>query len=209
MSKAAGGNYFEDFRIGQEIRHATPRTIAEGDAALYTALYGSRFALQSADAFAQGVGLDQAPIDDLLVFHVVFGKTVPDVSLNAVANLGYAEGRFLAPVYPGDTLTARSTVIGLKENSNKQTGIVYVRTAGENQMGEPVLQYVRWVMVRKRDVNAAPPATRCLSWPRGYHPMTSGCPRGSTSPPRTTCWRARHGASRTMPRARRSIMWTA
>lgn len=157
MSKAAGGNYFEDFRIGQEIRHATPRTIAEGDAALYTALYGSRFALQSADAFAQGVGLDQAPIDDLLVFHVVFGKTVPDVSLNAVANLGYAEGRFLAPVYPGDTLTARSTVIGLKENSNKQTGIVYVRTAGENQMGEPVLQYVRWVMVRKRDVNAAPP----------------------------------------------------
>ncbi|MEI2828072.1 MAG: hypothetical protein V9F04_17930, partial [Dermatophilaceae bacterium] len=50
--------------------------------------------------------------------HVVFGKTVPDVSLNAVANLGYAAGVFGAPVYPGDTLTTTSEVIGLKENSN-------------------------------------------------------------------------------------------
>ncbi len=157
MSKAASGNYFEDFRIGQEIRHATPRTIAEGDVALYTGLYGGRFALQSADSFAQAVGLDQAPVDELLVFHIVFGKSVPDVSLNAVANLGYAEGRFLGLVFPGDSLSATSTVIGLKENSNRQTGIVYVRTRGVNQLDEPVLEYVRWVMVRKRDAAAPVP----------------------------------------------------
>ena len=53
---------------------------------------------------------------------------MPDISLNAVANLGYAEVRFGAAVHDGDTLTARSTVIGLKENSNRETGIVYVRT---------------------------------------------------------------------------------
>jgi len=87
----------------------------------------------------------------------VFGKTVPDVSLNAIANLGYASCVFGAPVYPGDTLSASSTVIGLRENSNKQSGVVYVRSIGRNQVGEVVLDYVRWVMVRKRDQSAAAP----------------------------------------------------
>jgi 2-methylfumaryl-CoA hydratase len=150
-NKTNPGNFFEDFRLGQTIVHATPRTLTEGDASLYTALYGPRFALQSADSFARGLGLLRAPLDDLLVFHTVFGKSVPDISLNAVANLGYAEGQFLKPVYPGTTLSAISEVIGLKENSNKQTGVVYVRTDGFDDGGEKVLSYVRWVMVRKRD----------------------------------------------------------
>jgi 2-methylfumaryl-CoA hydratase len=154
-TKTNSGNFFEDFRLGQEIRHATPRTVTSGDVALYTALYGNRFALASSDEFARTLGLDGAPLDDLLAFHVVFGKTVPDISLNAVANLGYASGRFGVPVRPGDTLTTVSTVIGLKENSNKQTGVVYVRSTGSNQRGEMVLDYVRWVMVRKRDQAAA------------------------------------------------------
>lgn len=153
-AKTNPGNYFEDFRLGQELRHATPRTVTPGDVALYTALYGPRFAVQSADSFAQTLGLKASPIDDLLAFHVIFGKTVPDVSLNAVANLGYAQCRWLKPVYPGDTLHTVSTVIGLKENSNKKTGVVYVRSIGYRGT-EPVLDYVRWVMVRKRDEAAA------------------------------------------------------
>ena len=153
--KTNPGNFFEDFKVGQKISHPTPRTLTQGDAALYQALYGARFALQSADSFAQFVGLPKSPLDDLLVFHTVFGKTVPDISLNAVANLGYAEGRFLRPVHAGETLSAHSEVIGLKENSNRQTGVVYVRTHGLNEKGEQVLSYVRWVMVRKRDADAA------------------------------------------------------
>ena len=152
--KTNSGNFFEDFKLGQTLHHATPRTLTEGDRALYTALYGSRFALQSGDAFAKHLGFHKSPIDDLLVFHTVFGKSVPDISLNAVANLGYAEGRFMKPVYPGETLSAVSEVIGLKENSNKQTGVVYVRTRGLNENDEMVLSYVRWVMVRKRDPEA-------------------------------------------------------
>src|SRR5205085_9478004 len=101
MVKTGTGNFFEDFRIGQTIRHATPRTLSAGDVALYIALYGARFAVQSSDAFARALGYRSAPVDDLLVFHIVFGKTVPDISLNAVANLGYADCRFLQPVYPG------------------------------------------------------------------------------------------------------------
>ncbi len=154
MSKTDPGHYFEDFRIGQRLRHATPRTVTAGDVALYNALYGPRFALTSSDEFARACGLPASPVDPLVAFHMVFGKTVPDISLNAVANLGYAEGLFLKGVYPGDTLTATSEVIGLKENSNRRTGVVYVRTTGENQHGETVLSYVRWVMVRKRSEDA-------------------------------------------------------
>ncbi|PWB89560.1 hypothetical protein C5688_14965 [Methylocystis sp. MitZ-2018] len=153
-SKINVGNFFEDFKIGQVIRHAAPRTVTVGEVALYTALYLPRFAVQSSTAFAQAIGYERAPIDDLLVFHLVLGKTVPDVSLNAIANLGYADFKFLVPVYPGDTLSATSEVIGLKENSNKETGVVYVRTTGANQRGETVLSYARWVMVKKRDRDA-------------------------------------------------------
>src|SRR6202162_2564081 len=127
MTKTSTGNFFEDFRIGQFIPHATPRTVTAGDVALYNGLFGSRFAVQSSDAFAQKIGYPRAPIDDLLVFHIVFGKTVPDISLNAVANLAYAACRFLAPVFPGDTLNAVSEVIGVRENSNGKSGVVYVR----------------------------------------------------------------------------------
>jgi 2-methylfumaryl-CoA hydratase len=155
--KTGFGNFFEDFRLGQVIRHAVPRTIHTGDSALYIGLTGSRFALPSSDEFALGCGFRRAPIDDLLVFHMVFGRTVADISLNAVANLGYAGCRFGVPVFPGDTLAATSTVIGLKENSNRETGTVYVRTVGSNQRDQVVLDYIRWVMVRKRDAAAPAP----------------------------------------------------
>jgi 2-methylfumaryl-CoA hydratase len=157
-SKARPGNFFEDFAVGQELAHATPRTVTAGDVALYNGLYGPRFAVQSSDAFAKAIGYTRAPVDDLLVFHTVFGKTVPDISLNAVANLGYAEGRFLRPVYPGDTLSAVSEVIGVRENANRASGVVYVRTTGRNQDGDAVLDYVRWVMVRKRDPQSPAPS---------------------------------------------------
>jgi len=157
MDKTNPGNFFEDFRLGYELRHATPRTVTQGDIALYGGLYGGRFALASSAEFAAACGVSPQPVDDLLVFHLVFGKSVPDVSVNAVANLGYAEGRFGMPVHSGDTLTATSKVIGLKENANRQTGIVYVRTLGFNQQGETVLEFVRWVMVRKRDPNSEAP----------------------------------------------------
>ncbi|MFP4436729.1 MAG: MaoC family dehydratase [Chloroflexaceae bacterium] len=158
-AKTKPGNYFEDFYLGQELIHAIPRTITEGDVALYTALFGSRFVINSSDQFAAGLGLPRAPVDSLLAFHMVFGKTVPDISLNAVANLGYANGRFGQPVYPGDTLTTTSTVIGLRQNKDGKHGVVYVRSVGVNQRDEVVVDYVRWVMVRKQDLNAPAPET--------------------------------------------------
>lgn len=157
MSKSWTGNFFEDFSLGQVLHHPTPRTLTEGDRALYMALYGPRFALTSSDEVARACGLPRAPLDELAVFHTVFGKTVPAISLNAVANLGYAEGRIVAPCYPGDTLTATSEVIGLRQTSNGRAGVVWVRTTGRNQRGEAVLDYVRWVMVARREPGGAAP----------------------------------------------------
>ncbi len=159
MAKTNPGRFFEDYRVGDVIEHAVPRTVSGGERALYHALYPARHALYSSDEFARRCGLPASPLDDLAAFHVVFGKTVPDVSLNALANLGYAEGRWLKPVWPGDTLRSTSEVIGLKQNSNGKSGVVWVRTRGENQRGEVVMDYVRWVMVRKHDMDAPAPET--------------------------------------------------
>ena len=179
VPKTSPGNFFEDFQLGQQIRHATPRTVTVGDVALYNGLFGARFAVQSSDAFAQKIGYPRSPLDDVLVFHIVFGKTVPDISLNAVANLGYADCRFLKPVYPGSTLTAVSEVIGLRENSNKKTGIVYVRSCGFDETGDTVLDYVRWVMVRKRDESAPAPGEKVPELPKHVEATKLGgaCPK--------------------------------
>jgi 2-methylfumaryl-CoA hydratase len=179
IAKTSPGNFFEDFQLGQTIRHATPRTVTLGDVALYNGLFGARFAVQSSDLFAQKIGYPRSPLDDLLVFHIVFGKTVADISLNAVANLGYADCRFLIPVFPGTTLTAISDVIGLRENSNKKTGIVYVRSRGLDENGDTVLDYTRWVMVRKRDETAAAPAEKIPDLPKNVEPAQLGtaCPK--------------------------------
>ncbi len=157
MTKTNPGNFFEDFELGQVINHATPRTVTDGDRAVYGAIYPTRFAIPSSAEFAATCGLTPAPVEDLIGFHIAFGKTVPDVSLNAVANLGYAECRFHRPVHTGDTISTSSEVIGLKENSNGRTGIVWVRSTATNQAGRVVIDWTRWVMVHKRDSDAPAP----------------------------------------------------
>lgn len=153
------GFFLEDFDVGRIFHHATPRTITAGDRSLHVALTGSRFAMASADSFAASCGFARAPVDDILVFNMIFGKTVPDISANAIANLGYASGRFTTPVHEGDTLDAVSEVIGRRELSNGRSGIVWVRSTGRNQDGRTVLDYVRWVMVNKRDPASPAPET--------------------------------------------------
>jgi 2-methylfumaryl-CoA hydratase len=159
LNKINAGRFFEDFTLNEVIQHATPRTITAGDASLYVALSGARNPLHCSEPFAQSLGYQIAPIDDLLTFHIAFGKTVPDISVNAVANLGYADVRFLQPVFVGDTLSTSSSVIGLKQNSNGKNGVVYVHSTSINQHNQPVLSWVRWVMVHKKNADASAPET--------------------------------------------------
>ena len=142
--------YFEDYNLGEVIKHSVPRTITDGDVAIYLSTTGSRFAVNYSKEFSQEIGFKNQPVDDILLFHMVFGRTVPDLSLNAIANLGYAAVKFFKPVFVGDTVNAESEIIGLKENSNGKTGTVYVKSVGTNQNGEVVLSYYRWLMMRKK-----------------------------------------------------------
>ena len=153
------GYFFEHYRLGQQFRHATPRTITQGDVALYQALTGSRLPLHCSEPFAQSLGYPSMPVDDLLVFHIAFGKTVPDISYNAVANLGYADCRFLQPAFIGDTLRTETEIIGLRENSNGKTGVVYVRSNCFNQRDEMVLTWMRWMMVNREKESSSPSST--------------------------------------------------
>ena len=150
-TKINHGNFFEDFTIGQKIKHPLPRTITDGDVSFYIALTGSRFALHSGECLAKEFGYNRRPLDDLLMFHMTFGKSVQDISLNAIANLGYAEVCFPYPVYVGDTVRLETKVIGLKENSNGKSGVVYVHSIGYNQYNEEILNLKRWVMVHKKN----------------------------------------------------------
>lgn len=172
MSKTQEGRYFEDFTLGETIEHALPRTLTEGDYALYQALTGSRFALQSSETFARRAGYDSMPLDDILVFNVILGKSVPDISLNALANLGYAECDFLRQVYIGETLSARSEVIGLKENSDGETGTVYVRTQGLDHRDVTIISFVRWVLIPKRDKKSKSPAPVVPDLTEAVKPLT-------------------------------------
>lgn len=177
MDKSNKGNFFEDMEPGRVFVHAGPRTVTSADSTLYLALTGSRYALYAAEPLARAWGLPTVPLDELLVFHLIFGQSVPDLSINAVANLGYADGRFLAPVFAGDTLFARSTVLGRRETSSRRTGIVWVRTEGFKSDGTPVLSYVRWVLVNKRDPASPAPEPMVPELPAVVAPERLVVPR--------------------------------
>jgi 2-methylfumaryl-CoA hydratase len=148
------GNFLEDFSPKKVFQHPIPRTINEGDVALYMGLTGARNPLHCASDFSLNLGYKKIPIDDILLFHIAFGRSVNHISLNAVANLGYANIQFKHNAYVGDTLRTESEVIGIKENSNKTTGIVYVHSKTFNQHHEEILSWIRWVMIPKKDKNA-------------------------------------------------------
>lgn len=145
--KSTAGNFFEDFVAGATIACPTPRVLTDGDRALYIAFTNDR-----TPRFCNRGGC----VHPLIVFHTVLGQTVRPISLNARANLGYAEMVWPTPVHVGDEITTTAEIVGLKENRDQKTGIVYARTRGVNQHGEVVLQYVRWVMVYKRAETPTP-----------------------------------------------------
>jgi len=145
--KGSVQNFFEDFHVGQVFDCPTPRVLSDADRVAYIQHTGDR-----TPRFCNAQGL----VHPLIVFHTVLGQTVRQISLNAKANLGYAEMRWRTPVHVGDEIHTTARIVGLKENSNRETGIVYVKTAGLNQQGEIVLEFFRWVMVKKYREDATP-----------------------------------------------------
>ena len=144
------GHYFEDFELGQVFEHHWGRTISHGDNSLFTSVTMNFNPAYFNREYARSIGYRDVIVNHLLVMNVVFGLSVEDLSERAIAHLGYERMKFLATVYPGDTITSSSEVLSKRDTSRPDRGVVKFRTTGFNQRGEKVLEYERPVLIRKR-----------------------------------------------------------
>lgn len=146
------GNYFEDFEVGAVIEHTLSKTIFESDNNFFSLLTMNHHPVHTNVDYAQSQQHGQILVVGTLVFSLVVGMTVPDISGKAIANLEYESVKHLAPVFINDTIYARTVVLDKKESRSKQDrGIVYVETIGYNQRGEDVLSFRRKVLIQKNN----------------------------------------------------------
>lgn len=176
------GRYLEDFEVGATYRHHWGRTISEGEALLFTTWTQNANPLYFNKVYARAHGHPTTPVNPLLVVNVVFGLSVEDLSEQALAHLGYWKMRFPRPVYPGETLTAESTVLDTRASESRgDRGVVHVRTVGTNERGEVVVEYERKILVKRRA--AYPEAASPRATP-GLARFTPEGPRNEVRPER-------------------------
>ena len=155
MKQSVLGLYYEDFIEGEEIRHALSKTIFESDNNLFSLITMNHHPLHTNIDYAQKSQHGQILVVGTLVFSLVVGITVPDISGKAIANLEYEDVKHLSPVFINDTLYARTRIISKRESKSKpDRGIVYVETIGYNQNGIDVISFKRNVLVKKRNYDA-------------------------------------------------------
>ncbi len=145
------GRYLEDFTVGDVYKHWPGRTITEADDTWFTLITMNQHPLHIDAAYAEQSQFKQRVVAGPLVYAVVFGMSVADVSGKAIANLETESLQHVGPVFHGDTLYAESKVVDSRvSGSRPDRGIVTVDTRGWNQRGETVVTFRRKVMVPKR-----------------------------------------------------------
>lgn len=146
------GNYFEDFEKGECIEHALSKTIFESDNNLFSLLTMNHHPIHINSNYAQQKQHGQILVVGTLVFSLVVGITVPDISGKAIANLEYSEVKHLKPVYINDTLYAKTFVLDkVMSKSKPDRGVVTVETIAYNQRGENVLSFKRNVLIPNKN----------------------------------------------------------
>lgn len=145
------GLFFEEFEVGCTIKHSLSKTIFESDNNFFSLLTMNHHPVHTNIDYASNGQHGQILVVGTLVFSIVVGMTVPDISGKAIANLGYEEIRHLAPTFIGDTLYARTHIISKRESRSKtDRGVVCVETFGYNQRGEDVIYFRRNVLIKKK-----------------------------------------------------------
>lgn len=145
------GNYLEDFIVGDTYKHWPGRTITESDNTNFCMLTMNHHPLHIDSLFASDTQFQQRVVVGTLVYSVVFGISVPDISGKAIANLTVDSLEHVAPVFIGDTLYGESDIIDIRTSSTrKDRGIITVETRGFNQNNELVLRFKRKVMIPKK-----------------------------------------------------------
>ena len=144
------GRLLEDFKEGEVFQHPRGFTIDRSFAQEFATCFHDACPLFLSAPYAQAHGFSDLLVSPLQVFNIVLSLGVQNNSEKAVANLGYYNVRFVQPVYPGDTLTARTEIISKRERGADKPGIVHVRTLGFNQKEKVVIQYERKIMISPR-----------------------------------------------------------
>lgn len=151
MIKSTFGNYLEEFEVGQIIKHALSKTIFESDNNLFSLLTMNHHPVHLNQEYANAQQHGKILVVGTLVFSVVVGMTVADISGKAIANLNYENIQHNGAVFIGDTLYAETEILSVRESKSKNDrGIVYVETKSYNQHHELVLTYRRNVLIPKR-----------------------------------------------------------
>ncbi|MFA7116540.1 MAG: MaoC family dehydratase [Bacteroidales bacterium] len=152
MNQSILGLYFEEFEVGETIEHSLSKTIFESDNNFFSLLTMNHHPVHTNIDYASKNQHGQLLVVGTLVFSLVVGMTVPDISGKAIANLGYENIKHLRPVFIGDTIYAKTKILSKRESkSKKDRGIVYVETIGYNQKKEPVISFRRNVLIKKKN----------------------------------------------------------
>jgi len=145
------GFYLEDYRAGDVISHAPSKTVFESDNNLFSLLTMNHHPVHTNEVYAEAAQHGRILVVGTLVFSLVVGMTVNDISGKAIANLDYEKIEHLAPVFVGDTIRAESEIIDVSPSKSKpDRGVVYVETTGYNQSGQPVIRFRRHVLIPKK-----------------------------------------------------------
>lgn len=150
------GRFLADFTVGEVYRHWPGRTITEADNIQFSLMTMNRHPIHCDAAFAAQSEFGKPLVNSALTLAIVVGMTVDDVSLNAIANLGWREIKLTAPVFPGDTIYARSEVLDVRDSrSRPNQGIVTTRTEGFKADGTVFMTFERISLVPRRPGAAA------------------------------------------------------
>lgn len=147
------GRYLEEFTQGEIIKHATSKTIFESDNNLFSLLTMNHHPVHTNIDYAAKQQHGQILVVGTLVFSLVVGFTVPDISGKAIANLAYENIEHLNPVFVNDTIYAKTKILDIVESKSKNDrGIVYVETIGYNQKNEDIIRFRRKVLIKKKSL---------------------------------------------------------
>ncbi len=145
------GKYFEDYIKGDIYKHWPGKTITEGDNNLFTLLIMNHNPLHIDNKYCEGTEYGQILVVGTLVFSLVAGMSVSDISGKAIANLDYENITHDGPVFIGDTIYAETEILETHESrSNTDRGIIYVETKAFNQNGEKVLTFRRHALIMRK-----------------------------------------------------------
>jgi itaconyl-CoA hydratase len=150
-ARPGGGRLFEDFNEGDVFEHELGRTVTSTDNIWFTLLTQNTAPLHFDHHYAAKTEFGRPLVNSVLTLAIVTGQSVADVSQNVMANLGWDEVRLPHPVFEGDTLYSRSTVLATRPSrSHPRTGVVTVETVGVNQDGTTVISFKRTLLVYRR-----------------------------------------------------------